>query len=119
MSKNADMIAMLCQRIKIARIKKNLSQLELAEKSGIGIATMKRIELGESITLQTLISVLRGLDELDQLNNVLAYYEINNAMLIDAPKRKKKQSIDKTQEADILNDSDFLHSKVNTMRWKY
>ncbi|WP_202112822.1 helix-turn-helix transcriptional regulator [Gilliamella sp. Lep-s35] len=35
---------MLCRRIKMARIEKNLSQQELARKAEIGIATIKRIE---------------------------------------------------------------------------
>ncbi|OCG68397.1 hypothetical protein A9G41_00895 [Gilliamella sp. Nev5-1] len=94
MNETAEMIAMLCRRIKIARIEKNLSQQELADKSQIGIATIKRIEQGESITLQTLIAVLRGLDELDQLNNLLAYNEVIHKTSMEQPKRKyrtKKQ----------------------------
>ncbi|MWN90797.1 helix-turn-helix domain-containing protein [Gilliamella sp. Pra-s65] len=53
MNENIDIIATLCRRIKMARIVKNLSQQELAKKSEIGIAIIKRIEHGKSITLQT------------------------------------------------------------------
>lgn len=114
-----DMIAMLCRRIKMARIEKNLSQQELAEKSQIGIATVKRIEQGESITLQTLISVFKGLDELDQLNNLLAYNEVIHKTSADQPKRKRKKLTSKKEKGDILVENDFLRSQVNTMRWKY
>ena len=47
MNDTTDMIKMLCRRIKMARIEKNLSQLELANKAQIGIATIKRIEHGK------------------------------------------------------------------------
>lgn len=114
-----DMIKLLCRRIKMARIEKNLSQQELAEKSQIGIATIKRIEQGESITLQTLISVFKGLDELDQLNNLLAYNEVIHKTSVNQPKRKRKQRTTKKEKVDVLVENDFLRSKVNTMRWKY
>ncbi|OCG34551.1 helix-turn-helix domain-containing protein [Gilliamella sp. Gris1-4] len=114
MNETTDMIAMLCRRIKLARIEKNLSQLELAQKSEIGIATIKRIEQGESITLQTLISVLRGLGELDQLNNLLAYNEVIHIASAKQPKRKRKQRKVKTERVDVLTENDFLRSKVNT-----
>ena len=118
MNDTTDMIKMLCSRIKMARIEKNLSQLELANKAQIGIATIKRIEHGESITLQTLIAVLKGLDELDQLNNLLAYNEIMHKTSSEQPKRKKR-CFKKDEKIDMLVNNDFLRSKVNTMRWKY
>ena len=114
-----DMIKLLCRRIKMARIEKNLSQQELADKSQIGIATIKRIEQGESITLQTLISVLKGLGELDQLNNLLAYNEVIHKTSADQPKRKRKKRATNTENVDVLVENDFLRSKVNTIRWKY
>lgn len=119
MNEITDMIKLLCRRIKITRIEKNLSQQELADKSQIGIATIKRIEQGESITLQTLISVLKGLDELDQLNNLLAYNEVIHKTYADQPKRKRKQRTTRKETVEILIENDFLRSKVNTMRWKY
>ncbi|OCG49949.1 hypothetical protein A9G35_00660 [Gilliamella sp. Choc5-1] len=119
MNENIDIIATLCRRIKMARIDKNLSQQELAKKSNIGIATIKRIEQGESITLQTLISVLRGLDELDQLNNLLAYNELIHNTSIEQPKRKRRQKTIKTEKVNVLTENDFLRSNVNTMRWKH
>lgn len=38
---------------------------------GVGAATIKRVELGESVTLSTLIGILRGLDRLHQLESIL------------------------------------------------
>lgn len=119
MNQTTEIVAMLCRRIKLARIEKNLSQQELAQKSELGIATIKRIENGESITLHTLINVLRGLDELDQLNNLLAYNELMHNTLTDQAKRKRKLRSIKSEKVDMLVNNDFLRSKANTMRWKY
>lgn len=117
MDENADVVAMLCRRIKMARIDKNLSQVELAERSKVGIATIKRIELGESITLLTLIAVLRGLDELDQLNNLLVHNELKIASQKNIPQRKRK--IKEQQAQNDLMSNEFLISNVNNMHWKY
>lgn len=120
MNQNADVITMLCRRIKMARIEKNLSQIELAELSEVGIATIKRIELGESITLHTLISVLRGLGELDQLNNLLAYNELKVHNQKNLPKRvRKNKAINQQENTEQIISSDFIVSHLNNMHWKY
>ncbi len=49
-----EIIAELCRRIKGARIGQRLSQIDLAKQAGLGIATIKRAEMGESVTLSTL-----------------------------------------------------------------
>lgn len=122
MNENEDVIAMLCRRIKLARIEKNLSQVELAERAEIGIATMKRVELGESITLHTLISVLRGLDELDQLNNLLAHQEPIQATGEKNTQQRKRKVTGKTdtvnQKTSSVESSSFITTHINNMHWK-
>lgn len=125
MSENSDVIAMLCRRIKATRIEKNLSQIELAEIAEVGIATIKRIELGESITLHTLISVLRGLGELDQLNNLLAYSERPGHIKRHFLKQKRKVKITTENKTETISPSelsvnnDFINTQINNMHWKY
>lgn len=68
---DSEIVAELCRRIKETRMQLGLSQIELAERAQVGIATIKRVELGESVTLSTLIGILRGLDHLNQLESVL------------------------------------------------
>ena len=59
----------LCNRIgvkiKTVRLKQNMSQEELADKSGVSISTIKRMEEGEVKTLESLIRILRTLGKLD------------------------------------------------------
>ncbi|RNM26979.1 XRE family transcriptional regulator [Dickeya undicola] len=73
-----DIITELCRRIKDARIQQRLSQVDLAERAGLGIATIKRAEMGESITLSSLLAILRGLNRLHQLEGVLFDTEVEN-----------------------------------------
>ncbi|WP_392566825.1 helix-turn-helix transcriptional regulator [Utexia brackfieldae] len=117
MDQNADVIALLCRRIKIARIRKNLSQCELAQLSGVGIATIKRIELGESVSLTTLISVLRGLDELDQLNNLLAHIEVGHNQ--QHQRKRKRKIVSASEESKPAIEHDFISTHRNNMHWKF
>ena len=59
----------LCNRIaakiKTVRLKQNISQAELADKSGVSISTIKRMEDGEVKNFESLIRVLRTLGKLD------------------------------------------------------
>lgn len=49
------------------RIRKGLTQAELAKESGIGKRTLERLENGETVQLSTFIRVLGQLDLLDRL----------------------------------------------------
>ncbi|MHA6312984.1 helix-turn-helix domain-containing protein [Pantoea sp. S-LA4] len=69
---DSEIISELCCRIKETRMQLGLSQIELAERARVGTATIKRAELGESVTLSTLIGILRGLERLHQLESVLS-----------------------------------------------
>ncbi len=96
---DSEIIADLCCRIKDARIEQRLSQIDLAERAGLGIATIKRAEMGGSVTLSTLICILRGLNRLHQLEGVLFDAEVRsfNAQISgdrqNAPLRIRKKAV--------------------------
>lgn len=113
-----EIIAMLCRRIKLARIEKNWSQMELAKRSNLGIATIKRVEMGRAITLLTLIAILRGLDELDQLKNILVHKELKVNDRRQKFKRRKRRLID-NEKAFSEGDYCFIvNDDLSTMRWQ-
>lgn len=90
----------LCNRIgvkiKTVRLKQNMSQEELADKSGVSISTIKRMEDGEVKTLESLIRILRTLGKLDIFIPLVEeeqlspneYYELTNK----ANKHKRKRA---------------------------
>lgn len=55
----------IAAKIKTVRLKQNMSQAELADKSGVSISTIKRMEDGEIKNFESLIRVLRTLGKLD------------------------------------------------------
>lgn len=61
----------LGHRLKQRRLELNLSQAEVAEKSGLGRRTITAIENGEGSTLSTLIALLRALQALHYLEQFL------------------------------------------------
>lgn len=94
---DSEIITELCHRMRETRIQSGLSQIELAERAHVGIATIKRAELGKSVTLMTLIGIMRGLDSLNDLNAIFFASQIRtfNIHLACTPRgrariRKKK-----------------------------
>ena len=89
----------LCNRIaakiKTVRLKQNMSQAELADKSGVSISTIKRMEDGEVKNFESLIRVLRTLGKLDVFVPLVEeeqlspneYYKV--ASKANKPKRKR------------------------------
>jgi transcriptional regulator with XRE-family HTH domain len=61
----------LGHRLKQRRLELNLNQTEVAEKSGLGRRTITAIENGEGSTLGTLIALLRALQALHHIEQVL------------------------------------------------
>jgi hypothetical protein len=48
-----------------------MTQVNLAKKSGVGLTPLKRFEKTGAITLKNLIAIIRALDFLDRLNNLI------------------------------------------------
>lgn len=53
---------------------RRLTVAEVAERAGVGVSTVLRLEKGESATLENLLRVARALGVLDQLTNALDPY---------------------------------------------
>lgn len=98
---NYDIMQLLAKRVKEYRLAARLSQKEMADKSGVGQATISHFEQGKSpnMTINNLISLLRvvGMEQrvaelLPELPmHPLALREINKII----PKRVRRKSNDK------------------------
>ena len=67
----------LGNRIRHKRIQKRFTQSDLAQRAGIHVYTLQKMEQGQSYNVSTLIQVLRALNELDQLEHFLPPVEIS------------------------------------------
>jgi transcriptional regulator with XRE-family HTH domain len=61
----------LGQRLRRRRLDQNLSQEDLAERTGLNRTTISGLERGDPATLLTFIQILRGLEALDELDAFL------------------------------------------------
>ncbi len=82
--------------VKEKRLEQNKTQAILAHAAGISRSTLSLLEKGETVTLQTLIQVLRTLDQLHVLD-VFSVQTLVSPMLLakmELKKRKRARSKD-------------------------
>lgn len=81
----------LGKRVRIARIRRRMSQDELAAASSIGRRTLYRIETGEpGIALGTLLSVLWKLGLLDSVSGVANPDQDEHGKILEAAQRPRR-----------------------------
>ena len=85
-------LVQLGQRIRRKRVNMNLSQVDVAEKSGVSRRTLQAIEAGHSISLVNLIAILRSLDTLHSLESFLPPVEISPLLMAKMEGREKKRA---------------------------
>ncbi len=86
------------KKLSSIRLKKNITQDELAKKSGLDRTTISQLENGRPATLLTFVQVLRALDKLDLLN---VFYDAEEISPIEALKLKKQKRMRASKK--ILN----------------
>lgn len=91
--------------IKRHRMEQNKTQDALACDAGISRSTLSLLERGETVTLATLIQVLRVLDQLQVLNIFTIQQSISPLKLAELEKKKRKRASGKKQEK--LDETDW------------
>jgi transcriptional regulator with XRE-family HTH domain len=61
----------LCGQLKNIRLTRNFTQAQLANESGVAIGTIRRLEEGKSVSLNTFIRILMALDLQQNLETLL------------------------------------------------
>ena len=61
----------LAQRLRDARLNRNLTQATLAERAGVARSVVQNLEAGKDATITSFIRLLRSLGELGHLNAFL------------------------------------------------
>ncbi len=95
---NGAIVLKIGEFIRRQRLDKNISQKELAVSSGVSISSVAAIERGESISLKTLILLLRALKSLYALSEFLKEAEISPiayAKQLEGQKCRKRASATK------------------------
>jgi transcriptional regulator with XRE-family HTH domain len=73
-------------------MEQNKTQHKLATEAGIGRSTLSLLERGETVTLATLIQVLRVLDQLQLMESFTIQQSISPLILAKLVKTKRKRA---------------------------
>lgn len=84
--------------LKHVRLQQNKTQVQLAENAGLNRWTLSQIEKGESITLMSLIQILRALDHLHVLNSFVFSEEISPLEYAKLKKQKRQRASSKKSQ---------------------
>lgn len=79
-------------RISRLRIDRGLTQEKLARESGIGLASLVRLENGDNSRMSTVIRVLRQLGRLDAMDMLLPPDDVRPMDLLRAAGKKRKRA---------------------------
>ena len=90
--------------IKHIRMQQNKTQAQLAEMAGLNRWTISQIEKGESVTLMSLIQILRALDSLHVLNSFEVSDEISPLEYAKLKKKQQKRVRNKTTQQTDKDD---------------
>ena len=90
--------------IKHHRMEQNKTQEVLANAAGISRSTLSLLERGETVTLATVIQVLRVLDQLHVMEAFTVQQEISPLTLAKMEKNKRKRASGKREETQHKND---------------
>ncbi len=82
----------LGQRIKDTRIAMNDTQSDLAEKSGVALSTLSRLERGGSVSLENLLNILRALGALQNIELLLQEQTLRPTDIADKKTKRKRAS---------------------------
>lgn len=102
---DAALVKQIGSYLKHVRLQQNKTQAQLAETAGLNRWTISQIENGESITLTSLIQILRSLDSLHVLNPFQVSDEISPLEYVKLKKKQKERVRNKknsTPEKDNL-----------------
>lgn len=91
--------------IRYQRLEQNKTQVQVAKEAGINRWTLSQIENGESITLATLIQILRALDLIHLLSIFTVKEEISPIEYARLKEKKKKRARPNHKETDSNGDS--------------
>ena len=89
--------------VKYHRLEQNKTQDMLAHAAGISRSTLSLLERGETVTLATLIQVLRMLDQLQVMEAFTVEQEVSPLALVKMQKDKKQRASGRQEDNTSKN----------------
>jgi transcriptional regulator with XRE-family HTH domain len=86
----ADLETRLGEALRAQRLERNLEQATLAERAGVSVNVVKRLESGQGSSVHSLLAVLRALGRESWLNTLAPVATINPLTLPRAAKPRQR-----------------------------
>lgn len=86
------------QRLARLRLARNVTQIDLAEKAGIGVRTLRRLEAGNPSTLDTFLRVAAALDLEQAILSVLPEGVIRPIERVSQKRKERKRASPASQQ---------------------
>lgn len=86
----------IAKTLRNCRLEQNISQKDLAKKSGVSLSSIISLEKGQSVSLATFIPLLRSLNALHFLDRLTAEPEISPiayAKILEGQNKRKRASV--------------------------
>ena len=84
--------AELGRRLAKTRLARNVTQKTLARDAGIGLRTLRRLETGQSSTLDSFLRIVVALDLVDDLLLAVPSHEIRPIERVDSRRSERKRA---------------------------
>jgi transcriptional regulator with XRE-family HTH domain len=89
----------LGRRLEAHRLERNLTQIELGERAGVGRSTVQKLEGGQTVQAVSLVKVLRALDLLSALDAAIPERIELPVMELDRLRRTRQRARKRTNDA--------------------
>ena len=91
------------KRIHDTRISVTMTQRELAERAGVSLSTMERIENGDNVKIENILNVMRALSLLSNLDILIPEQEIIPTIVIEQRVRRQRVRKGRQNEAHTVD----------------
>lgn len=98
---SAQIESALCERLGRIRLARNITQAQLAAEAGVSTRTIRRMEAGEGISLDTFIRVLMALDIQQNLETLLPDPQVRPMERIALGGRERKRARPSTVAREV------------------
>lgn len=86
------MLDELGERLRNTRLNRDQSQAELADRAGVSVETVRKLEDGRNVSLTTLVKVLRALGRLDAFDGLIPEPGLSPIQLLEMQGRRRQRA---------------------------
>jgi len=97
----------LGRRVEAHRLERNLRQIELGERAGVGRSTVQKLERGGTVQTISLVKVLRALDLLGALDAAIPERIELPVMELERLRRRRQRARPRTKDVGDTTDASW------------